>query len=176
MRTLHRSRRRFNICDRPYCLWTLRDGSQVLADRHYNPIAERSFAGGIGHVLDGWRWVEGIATEQWVETPLFRLRDTATCRRWSDEILWRFLDGLDMRRVLMLHPVKVWNLNGSATIITGDKIHWVRADKIRREPPEGWPSRWPEGLRCEARCPAPSPAIIGATRNQLTLRQGLTLH
>jgi hypothetical protein len=94
MRTLQRRRRRFNLLDRPYVLWTLRDGSQVLANRHYDVIADRASPRSIGHIIDRWRWVEDIAEERWLKTPRFTTDDLARAKRWSNDVLWRFLDEL----------------------------------------------------------------------------------
>jgi hypothetical protein len=145
MRTLQRRRRRFNIYDRPYVLWTLRDSSQVLADRRYNPIAERRGLRSIGHVLDRWRWVEDIAEERWLLTPRFTTDDVAACRRWSNDTLWRFLDGRDMD--LQAYPIVRHLPNGEELHIDRDGVRRLRTPSSRRPAPPDWPPAWPAGLR-----------------------------
>jgi hypothetical protein len=148
MRNLFRTprpRKRFSRLDRPYVLWTLRDGSQILANRHYDVIAERAGFRSIGHIIDRWRWVEGIVEERWIQTPEFPT--LAACRRWCDEILWRFLDGEDMGPVLQAHPIK---------------RHTGAGEKRDRSAPEDWPPAWPAGLRLrsEPEVPVPPARII----------------
>jgi hypothetical protein len=151
MRTLQRRRRRFNIYDRPYVIFNLRSGVQVLLDRHYDPIAERN-AIGIGHVVERWRWYDDIESERWLEGPQsgiiygFKAIDRAACRRWSNEVLRRFLDGLDM--ALLRFPVKIHDVAGT-TYVTANEVKHRAGDFNRqgRDQPKDWPGPWPEGRR-----------------------------
>jgi hypothetical protein len=148
MRTLQRRRRRFNLLDRPYVLWTLRDGSQVLANRHYDVIADRAGPRSIGHVIDRWRWVEDIAEERWLKTPRFTMDNLREAKRWSNDTLWRFLDGCDLD--LQPYPIKRQSPTGEVDYIDRDGA-------VRRRPaadcghlrsePRDWPPPWPAGLR-----------------------------
>jgi hypothetical protein len=149
MGTLLRRRRRFNIFDRPYVLWTLRNGSQVLADRGYNPIAERSRSvSTIGHVIDRWQWVEDIAEERWLLTPRFTVDNRRELKQWSNDILWRFLDGWDMRLVLQAYPIKLHNPDGTVSLFKSrDEIKHLGVSKRDRSAPPDWPPPWPAGLR-----------------------------
>jgi hypothetical protein len=147
MRTLYRERRRrkFSLLDRPYALWTLRDGSQVLANRCYNVIAERASPRSIGYIIEEWRWVEDIIEERWLLTPRFpRWGITVDCKRWSKDILERFLDG----RALDLQPLPIKrHFLTEIEHIDRDRVrHWIAPKQFRPEPRDArdWPPPWPD--------------------------------
>jgi hypothetical protein len=146
MRNLFRTprpRKRFSRLDRPYVLWTLRDGSQILANRQYDVIAERAGFRSIRHIIDRWRWVEGIVEERWIQTPGFPT--VAACRRWCDEILWRFLDGCDME--LQPYPIVRHLPTGEVDYIDRDGVVRASGVDMGRSEPREWPPAWPAGLR-----------------------------
>jgi hypothetical protein len=45
----------------------------------------------------------------------------ATWRRWSQNIVWRFMNGRDMRPVLQLHPVKVHSRGRALALLRHQK-------------------------------------------------------
>jgi hypothetical protein len=145
MRNVSRRRRRFNLYDRPYLVWTLKDGTQVLADRGYNGIAERRGLRSIGHIIDRWRWVEDIAEERWLKTPRFTTGDLAPAKRWSNDALRRFLDGRDMD--LQPYPIKRRLPTGEVDYIDRDGVVRVSGVHMGRSAPRDWPPAWPAGLR-----------------------------
>jgi hypothetical protein len=151
MRTLYRERRRrkFSYLDRPYVVFTLLTGGEVLLNRTYDVIAERASPHSIGHIIEEWRWVEGIAVERWLKTPRFpRWGSTVDCKRWSKDILQRFLDG----RALDLQPLPIKRhllLTGEIEQIDRDGVqHWLIPKPFRSEPNDlrYWPPPWRDRL------------------------------
>jgi hypothetical protein len=105
----HRRRRAFHKFvrqDRPYALWTLLDGTQILTNRKDQPLMRRQ-PGQPAEPAEQ-RWYTDIQTEQWIENPPgWEGDDDFRCYRWAKDILACFSTGGDIRKYLALHPVKI---------------------------------------------------------------------
>jgi hypothetical protein len=64
-----------------------------------------------------------------------RFLKLATCRRWSENIVWRFMNGCDMRPALQLHPVKVHRRGRALALLRHQKRGWntVRTTRAASE-------------------------------------------
>jgi hypothetical protein len=148
----------FNRMNRAYAIWTLRDGSEILTTRRYEPIAQRR-PGEPGHPIP-WQFFDNIAHEQWLETPAFPQTRAGNrdCEEWHNDMLARFLKGDDMRRYLQRHPVKLYSA-GSIIYIDKDGAHYSgKADKPEfHKAPEKISPAWLNALKVAASIRPPPP-------------------
>jgi hypothetical protein len=72
-----------------------------------------------------------------------RFLKPASCRRWSENIVWRFMNGCDMRPVLQLHPVKVHSRGWALALLR----HQTGMEYVPNHPRRERPSRQSGGQR-----------------------------
>jgi hypothetical protein len=86
--------REYERCSLPYGLWTCADGTEVLFNRHYEPLWER--ANGVVTDISGGAWVPH-QTEKFFYTDSDR-RSLRAMRRKLTDVLTAFKSGQDVRR------------------------------------------------------------------------------
>jgi len=93
---------------RPYVLFILHDGREVLLDRRYRPIAERGLTGP-AHIVGKQRY-ENIAVERFLSDPPSLSHGgppSPAAKRWLAEVLDAFFDGRCIREFLAPKPVNI---------------------------------------------------------------------
>jgi hypothetical protein len=76
----------------PYGVWTLADGGQVLFDRDYHPIWQRSPDAGAAIQVAAWRWVDWVQQNYFFDDDNPPSHDGAT-KKMCTRILADFANG-----------------------------------------------------------------------------------
>jgi len=120
-------RRRFDLssADRqrrelPYGVWTLADGGQVLFDRDYFPIWQRSPDAGVAAIrVAAWRWVDWTQQNHFFDDDNAPFHDDAT-KKTCARILADFITGKPIDQYWRAHEAR---RRASDTPIAADWIH-----------------------------------------------------